>query len=169
MKVRAAPGVLLPAPLFSCRRCGAGSASATRGASCAVADFWQAIDSWVRHADVVELVDTPDLGSGTSRCPGSSPGVGMVWALARYATADVASPDLLRGPGAARRPIHRRPIHRGASIEGHPSRGIHRGASIGGHPSAAGRPGSTRIQAFPGCGCMEAPSALSPCPADRVA
>jgi len=59
----------------------------------------------------------------------------MVWALARYATADVASPDLLRGPGAARRPIHRRPIHRGASIEGHPSRGIHRGASIEGHPS----------------------------------
>lgn len=27
----------------------------------------------VQYADVVELVDTPDLGSGAARCGGSSP------------------------------------------------------------------------------------------------
>lgn len=37
-------------------------------------------------AQVVELVDTPDLGSGTARYVGSSPILGILWQVATITT-----------------------------------------------------------------------------------
>ena len=36
------------------------------------------------HARVVELVDTPDLGSGAARCEGSTPSSGTIFSLSLF-------------------------------------------------------------------------------------